>query len=829
MAETMQMTENRPYRLREVRIRLEEGRSLYSDRPMSDPMAAIDVMRRELSGYDRELLCVVNLNSRLQPINFHVVSVGDLSQSIASIPNILKSGILSNAQSFMLLHNHPSGDVTPSQDDIQTTRKVIEAGKILGIPCVDHVIVGGGIGTYFSMREQGTVDFSDQTISMAAEDILRVGERTETERKERNHMAERDQREQRSQVAAETAEQPAGGRPKQETRQDGERPAYPSRREQLKEITDRLEAGVKEYMTNDVQFRKVLEAMSKFHHYSANNVLLIAMQMPEATRVASYTTWKQRFNRQVMRGQKGLSIIAPAPVKERRAREVVDSRTGMPVLGADGKPKMEEVEVTVPRFKVEKVFDISQTTGEPLPELDVPELTGDAENFKLFMDALTAISPVPIRFADIESGAKGYYHTVDKEIVIQKGMSESQTLKTLVHEVSHARLHDRDAMKAEGVAKNAQQKELEAESIAYTVMFHYHMDTSGYSIPYLASWSGSQDTKQLKACMDTIRRTAGEIIEEMDAFMAERMKERAAEQSAEQDTDRFTIYQIREGSPAGVFEYMGMDYVRQKGYEIRQEDYQMVYTAGLSPQTSLEDLFVQFNGPKMPKDFTGHSLSVSDIVVIHRAGEDHAFFVDRFGYEEVPEFLKTVQVQAQEKIVPTEGKLMFFAAECMDFPVMGEYHGELSLIEALKIYSQMPDGQMGGKGIGFILQNGHEYSDAVPLVVGGQVQEAAINGVEQFRLNPDIQAAIAETRTYIRPEAVQAGPEQPVGEAAIADRPGQMGITEAKDRMSAKKESVLKTLNENREKVKASDKAQAVRVQRDRGQAVRKKKGEQAL
>ena len=273
------------------------------------------------------------------------------------------------------------------------------------------------------------------------------------------------------------------------------------------------------------------------------------------------------------------------------------------------------------------------------------------------------------------------------------------------------------------------------------------MDTSGYSIPYLASWSGSQDTRQLKACMDTIRRTAGEIIEEMDAFMAERMKERTAEQSADQDTDHFTIYQIREGSPAGVFEYMGMDYVRRKGYETRQEDYQKVYTASLSPQTSLEDLFVQFNGPKMPKDFTGHSLSVSDIVVIHRAGEDHAFFVDRFGYEEVPEFL--TQVQAQEKSVPTEGKLLFFVAQCMDFPVMGEYHGELSLIEALKIYSQMPD--------------------------------------------------------------------------------GQMGITEAKERMSVKKESVLKTLNENREKVKASDKAQAGRVQRDRGQAVRKKKGEQAL
>ena len=636
MAERTEMTETRPYKLREVRIRLEEGRSLYSDLPMLNPEAALDVMRRELSGYDREVLCVVNLNNRLQPINFHVVSIGDLSQSIASIPNILKSAILSNAQSFMLLHNHPSGNVTPSQEDIQLTRRVIEAGKIFGLACQDHVIVGGSNGTYFSMREQETLDFTDQTISMAAEDILRVGEETVTIAGGSEHMAEMEKKEQMETAAASENAQ-------------ADRPAYPSRREQLKEITDRLEAGVKEYMTNDVQFKKVLEAMSKFHHYSANNVLLIAMQMPEATRVASYTTWKTKFNRQVMRGQKGLSILAPVPVKQRREREILDSRTGVPILGADGKPKTEEVEVTVPRFKVEKVFDLSQTTGDPLPELDVAELTGDAAHYQMFMDALTAISPVPIRFADIDSGAKGYYHTVDKEIVIQKGMSESQTLKTLVHEVSHARLHDRDAMKAEGVAKSAQQKELEAESIAYTVMFHYHMDTSGYSIPYLASWSGSQDTKQLKACMDTIRRTAGEIIEEMDAFMAERMKELAAEKSAEQDTDRYTIYQIREGSPAGVFEFMGMDYIRQKGMEIRQEDYQEVYVGALVPGTTLEDLYVQFNGPKMPEDFTGHSLSVSDIVVVHRDGEDHAYYVDRFGYEEVPEFL--APAQAQEKAV----------------------------------------------------------------------------------------------------------------------------------------------------------------------------------
>ena len=864
MAETIEMTETKQYKLREVRIRLEESRSLISDQPMSNPEAAMEVMRRELSGYDREVLCVVNLNNRMQPINFHVVSVGDLTQSIASIPNILKSGILSNAHAFLLLHNHPSGDVTPSGLDIQTTRRVVEAGKILGISCMDHIIVGGGNGMYFSMREQGTVDFADETISMAAEEILRVGEETDRTTGGNEHMAERDQREHLEQAAGSETMQSDQNIPGEEARADtggkarpeGERPAYPSRREQLKEITDRLEAGVKEYMTSDVQFKKVLEAMSKFHRYSANNVLLIAMQMPEATRVASYTTWKTKFKRQVMRGQKGLSIIAPAPVKERREREVVDSRTGFPVLGADGKPKTEEVEVTIPRFKVEKVFDLSQTVGEPLPELDVPELTGDAEHFQMFIDALTAISPVPIRFADIDSGAKGYYHTVDKEIVIQKGMSESQTLKTLVHEVSHARLHDRDTMKAEGVAKSAQQKELEAESIAYTVMFHYHMDTSGYSIPYLASWSGSQDTKQLKACMDTIRRTAGEIIEEMDTFMAERMKERAAEQSAEQDADRFTIYQIRPDSPASAYEFMGMDFVKQKGYEIRQEDFQAVYTDSLVPGTTLEDLFVQFNGPKIPEDFTGHSLSVSDIVVIHRDGEDHAFYVDRFGYEEVPEFLlpakeheKTMETEtaeqtetAKDPVMPersgglrqsseqpeVQPTLTFFVAQCMEFPVMGEYHGDLSLIEALKLYREMPDGQMG-KGIGFSLHDGSEFAGDFALVADGQVQEDVINGVEHYRLNPDIQAAIAEAKTYVRPrlQGQEKDVESSLPDAVVSDR--KTGRTGKQDRESERKGSVLSTLHEKQKELKSSEKSQPQKPQKKKVQSAKRGKGEQAL
>ena len=196
MPEKRKAADLKRYKLKEVCVRLAEGHPLYSDWPIDSPGEAIKVMRRELSRYDREVLCVVNLNTRLKPINFNVVSVGELNQSIASIPNILKAGILSNAGSFLLLHNHPSGDVTPSQDDIMTTRRVNEAGKILGIPCLDHIIIGGGNGEYFSMREEKTVDFTSQTISLTAEDILRVGEaKTSNTKGGAEKMAENSMRE----------------------------------------------------------------------------------------------------------------------------------------------------------------------------------------------------------------------------------------------------------------------------------------------------------------------------------------------------------------------------------------------------------------------------------------------------------------------------------------------------------------------------------------------------------------------------------------------------------------------------------------------------------
>ena len=289
---------------------------------------------------------------------------------------------------------------------------------------------------------------------------------------------------------------------------------------QLKEISERLEQGVKEIFTSE-RYTEYLNTMSKFHNYSFNNTLLITMQKPEATLVAGYQAWQKKFNRHVKRGEKGIQIIAPAPIREKQEIEKIDPVTKEPVIGDDGQPETEIVEMVIPRFRVTTVFDVSQTEGEPIAELKVPELTGSVQFYDTFMQALQNISPVPIRMMNVEGEAKGYYHQTEKYIAIKEDMSNVQTMKTGVHEVSHALLHDREVMDAEGVLKDQTTKEVEAESIAYIVCNHFGLDTSEYSFTYIASWCESRDMKALKASMDTIRKTSAEIIGNIEEQMHE--------------------------------------------------------------------------------------------------------------------------------------------------------------------------------------------------------------------------------------------------------------------------------------------------------------------
>ena len=362
--------------------------------------------------------------------------------------------------------------------------------------------------------------------------------------------------------------------------------------QQVREITDKLEQGIKELFESE-RFKEYLRTMSKFYHYSFSNTLLIAMQKPEATYVAGYTSWQRNFDRQVMKGEKGIKILAPAPYKAKEEREKIDPSTQKPVLDADGKPVTETVEVMRPAFKVVSVFDISQTDGKELPDIIVDELSGSVENYAAFFEALKQESPAPIAFEDIPSGAKGYFSPVENRIAIQEGMSEIQTIKTAIHEIAHAKLHsidrpepepawkivmisdggtkrdflsgfaseteanetaeregwrfidenrfewrlevEEDTSAVQEMRKDRHTKEVEAESVAYTVCQRYGIETSDYSFGYIAGWSSDKETKELKGSLETIRKTAAEMIDSIDAKLKVLLSEKA--QSAEKDAE----------------------------------------------------------------------------------------------------------------------------------------------------------------------------------------------------------------------------------------------------------------------------------------------------
>jgi len=497
--------------------------------------------------------------------------------------------------------------------------------------------------------------------------------------------------------------------------------------EKLKEITDRLEQGITELFDSE-RYKEYLRVMSKFHNYSFNNTLLIAMQKPDASLIAGFSAWKNNFGRNVMKGQKGIKILAPSPFKIKKEMEKIDPQTQKPVIGKDGKPVTEEKEITIPAFKVVSVFDVSQTEGKEIPDIAVNMLTGDVEHYKDVFAALEKTSPVPIGFEKIEGSAHGYYHLEDKRIALDEEMSELQTLKTLIHEIAHAKLHDIDLNAPLEDLENRpdrRTREVQAESIAYTVCQHYGLDTSDYSFGYVAGWSAGRELAELKSSLETIRSTAAEIIDSIDEHIAELQKgqeqtqdaprEKAAmpeyiykieanprttgdndrfflqaylpqengrakigdvlyigslekcrelmdglnageltqgevkelyakAQEAEADKDTFSIYQLKQGDETRDFRFEPYDRLQAAGNAVDKANYELVYSAELTPGTSLEDIYTRFNIDH-PKDFKGHSLSVSDVVVLHQNGQDAAHYVDSFGYKEVPEFLQEKQPQ----------------------------------------------------------------------------------------------------------------------------------------------------------------------------------------
>ena len=645
------------------------------------------------------------------------------------------------------------------------------------------------------------------------------------------------------QRTAQTAEQPQEPRPVIPIVLTSEKPA-----EKLKEITDRLEQGIAELFDSE-RYKEYLKVMSKFHNYSFRNTVLIAMQKPDASLVAGFSAWKNNFERNVMKGQKGIKIIAPSPYKIKQEMQKIDPHTQKPIIGKDGKPVTEEKEITIPAYKVVSVFDVSQTEGKELPDIAVDELTGDVDRYKDFFAALEKTSPVPIAFENIEGGSHGYYHLEDKRIAINEGMSELQTLKTAIHEIAHAKLHDIDL----NAPKDEQQphidrrtREVEAESVAYTVCQHYGLDTSDYSFGYVAGWSSGRELSELKSSLETIRSAAAEIINSIDENLAELQKAQDKEQTAgqeqptreeqaaapeqpqpeapekadtagkekpepeadapgksgaqekadaapkeaftpetiyrvrrnpysdsrenshllqayvtqengrakmgdvlftgtpekcrelmgqlksgeltegdvkqlyakaqetaktaEPDKDTFSIYQIKGGDETRDLRFEPYDRLQAAGNVVDRANYELVYSAPLAPGTSLEDIYTRFNIDH-PKDFKGHSLSVSDVVVLHQDGQDAAHYVDSAGFRQVPEFL-----QEQKQLTPDDLE----TGETVKTP-RGTFH-----------VTAMSREQIEAAGYGFH----HQSDDGKYLIMGNGTRAFAVAAEQPEKANP---------------------------------------------------------------------------------------------
>ena len=327
-------------------------------------------------------------------------------------------------------------------------------------------------------------------------------------------------------------------------------------KQRVQELTDKLEQGLQDLFNSD-SYRNYLSTMSKFHNYSFNNTLLIAMQKPDATLVAGYKAWQKNFERHVNKGEKAIRILAPAPYKIKEERDKIDPVTQELLLDKDGNPQKEEVEITIPAFRAVSVFDVAQTDGKPIPELAAKELLSDVEGYQDMIRAVEAISPVPIELEEIAGDSKGYYDREAKRIAVQENMSEGQTLKTMIHEVAHSKLHSKEVEQDEQMKKDRNTKEVEAESIAYTVCQHFGVDTSDYSFGYIAGWSSGRDTKELRASMDTIRRTASELITGIEEQLQELQRNR--EVSQEQTKESILLIQNTDLSEFSLLDVYGMD------------------------------------------------------------------------------------------------------------------------------------------------------------------------------------------------------------------------------------------------------------------------------
>ena len=651
--------ESRPYELKQVqvRLRLSEAGSIYSSKEITNDVRAAEVMSDVLAQMDREYVCVVNLDTKNRPINFNIVSIGDINTAIVPIQNIFKSTILSNSARIMLMHNHPSGDLTPSMQDMNLTKRVYQIGNMMNLPLVDHVIVAGGSGQTYSLLENYPELF--RMSEAVTQEIMQgiVQEETAVYGGQRS-----------GKVSSAGKDEPDGTH-QYKTKEDRQKEA-------LDDVSKQVEEGIRKVFSND-NYRDYLKVVSRFHTYSFNNTVLIAAQKPDATLCAGFNAWKFKYGRHVKKGEKGIRIISPVKVKETVQEEKTDPNTGQPVFNEDGQLAATPKVVWKQRFRASTVFDIGQTEGNPVPEnlqMELRQLTSTQKGFDAFMAGLGDISHCQFRYAEMPEGPDSFYDAVSREIVIREDMEPGDMLKAAVREVSQQLLLDREQAGNRSADKTQETRELEAASAAYIICDHFGIDTSDFSFPSLDSWSTGQDLKALRESGNTIRGTASQVIRSVEYQLQDLQKEMTEtrenlsehvsvhENGKENGISAYRIYQIRDDLPdrhERMFQNLAT--LQSDGKDVISDAYSAVYEGSLdgtesekSAQQVLDGLFEKFNIAH-PDDFRGHSMSVSDVVVLQENGVEKAYYVDSLGFKEVPQFLQQ-EIQKEHAKIRDESR-----------------------------------------------------------------------------------------------------------------------------------------------------------------------------
>ena len=516
----------------------------------------------------------------------------------------------------------------------------------------------------------------------------------------------------------------------------------PTNRERLREITDGIEQGIKELFESE-KYMRYLSVMSRFHRYSVNNTMLIYMQKPDATLVAGYNKWKDQFERHVKKGEHGITIIAPTPYKKKIEEQKLDPDTKAPILDKDGKIVTEEKEIEIPMFRPVKVFDVSQTDGKPLPEL-ASSLSGNVPNYEAFMEALRRSAPVPITFEAMAADTDGYFSADHQKIAIRQGMSEVQTVSATVHEIAHSKLHNQKKIQ---IANDEQYQEIELfDKLGLFSNGRIARDNLPEGV-YCYDLRGSDYDPGDPVCVEerVVVNHAGSVLMTEPLELTEDGRLMLTEEKGLNFTGGFStlsqfLQKQRKDRHTEEVEAESISYAVCKYFGIETGENSFGYIASWSQGKELKELrasleTVNKTSGTLISDIERHYKEICK----ERGIDPHAKVEPEPAPIEQPEDAAKVSDRQQT------GDLTYYVAECMEFPNLGEYHDNLSLEEAIRIYQEIPAERMNGiKGIGFELKDGSDYEGPFPILTGQTIDLDTIQAIDYYRDNPLVQKAVKE-------------------------------------------------------------------------------------